>query len=114
MNGTLALGLSHSFCLVSEGKPKGKKNERKQGPTSFLKIDNASPTYGTDSSGKNSLTLSTSAAVVGGSNMIGPFPFTMSKGIFIPVRGVRMSENKITYKNTNVEDISQKRLKKKW
>ena len=69
------------------------------GCTSFRKIVNASPTYGTESSGTNSLTCSTSAAVPRGLNMTGPLPFTMSKGIFIPDRGVRMSENKMTYHN---------------
>ena len=31
-----------------------------------------------------------------GSWMIGPLPAEMSNGMFIPVRGVRMSENRIT------------------
>lgn len=64
--------------------------------TSFLKILNASPTYGTQSSGTNSLTLATSSAVCKGSNMTGPLPFMMSNGIFMPERGVRMSENRMT------------------
>jgi hypothetical protein len=65
--------------------------------TSFRKIVKASPTYGTESSGTNSLTCSTSTAVHRGLCMTGPLPFTMSKGMFIPDRGVRMSENKMTY-----------------
>lgn len=67
--------------------------------TSFRKIVNAFPTYGTDSSGSNSLTWSTSASVFIGSNMTGPLPLIMSKGIFIPERGVKMSENKMTCQN---------------
>jgi hypothetical protein len=31
-----------------------------------------------------------------GSWMMGPLPDEMSKGMFMPVRGVRMSENRIT------------------
>lgn len=31
-----------------------------------------------------------------GSWMMGPLPVTMSKGMFMPVRGVRMSENRMT------------------
>lgn len=65
-------------------------------PTSACNIVNASPTYGTDSSGTNSVTWSTSTAVLKGLCITGPFPFTMSNGIFIPGRGVRMSENNIT------------------
>lgn len=64
--------------------------------TSFLRIVNASPTYGTNSSGTNSTTCATSADVRKGLNMIGPLPLTMSKGMFIPERGVRMSENSMT------------------
>lgn len=72
------------------------KNKKNKEQTSFRKIVNASPTYGTDSSGMNSLTFSTSVAVLGGSNMTGPFPFMISKGMFIPESGVRISENKMT------------------
>ena len=70
--------------------------------TSLRKIVNASPTYGTDSSGLNSLTSSTSTAVARGLKITGPLPFTMSKGMFIPERGVRMSENKMTCHNTRL------------
>lgn len=79
--------------------------EHRTSQTSFLKIVSASPTYGTESSGTNSLTWSTWEAVWIGSNMTGPLPFTISKGIFIPESGVRMSENKITCHISSTKQI---------
>lgn len=64
--------------------------------TSSRKAVRAWPTYGTASAGTNSRTLATSAAVRIGLWMIGPLVFRISKGMFMPVNGVKMSENRIT------------------
>lgn len=87
----MTLTTKHTLRDASESK------QDKSCQTSFRKIVNASPTYGTETSGTNSLTGSTSEASLTGLNIRGPFPFTISKGIFIPERGVRMSENSITW-----------------
>ena len=97
------------FCYKKEvgGKMNKSRNatEHRTSLTSFLKIVSASPTYGTDSSGINSFTWSTWADVWIGSNITGPLPFTISKGIFIPESGVRMSENKITCHRISIKQI---------
>ena len=56
--------------------------------------------------------------VLMGSWMRGPWPLTMSKGMFMPVRGVRMSENRMTPSGLNAchgcREISTYKCRTSW
>ena len=66
-----------------------------------LTFSRAPPTYGVSPSASRVPTAATSSSVRMGLEMTGPVPAMMSNGMFMPVRGVRMSENSTTPSGLN-------------